>query len=105
MILSSIESSALAQTIAIVCGAVIVGTPVALWRYLRKNVVKPLQSVPAMQEDLKVVKAEVFANHGSSLRDSVNRNEVLTRAVAEVVGIDPDMLVPIQSPPDLGIGT
>ena len=121
---ASILSSAEAQTLAIVAGAIILGTPVAIWRYLHKNVVKPLQAFPQLQEDiaaavvvaadnksqliemrsdLMLVKAEVFTNHGSSLRDSTNRNEVLTRAIAEVVGIDPDSLVPHQSPPDEGV--
>lgn len=92
--IASVLSSAEAQTLAIVAGAVICGTPVVIWRKLRKEVVEPLKSIPEIKHDIAIVKAEVFANHGSSLRDSVNRNEVITRAVAEVVGIDPDSIVP-----------
>lgn len=87
---------------------VLVAIPAALWRWLKKHVAVPLQEVPAIVErqeamqikldkaveQIDLVSEQVHANHGTSLRDSTNRNEVLTRALAEHVGVDPDELVP-----------
>jgi hypothetical protein len=78
------------------------------FRWMRKHVAEPLQAVPGIVErqesmetklnaavsDIGAIKTEVHANHGSSLRDSVNRNEIVTRVIAEHVGVDPDTVVP-----------
>lgn len=101
------------EILAIIIAALIVGISGLSHRYIKHNVVEPLRAVPQIierqeqtataitdiQSDVRAVMAEVYTNHGTSFRDSANRNEVLTRAIAQVVGIDPDTLV-IRTPQD-----
>ena len=104
----TVAHSAESQAIAIVFGALVIGGFTIFVRWLKKHVVTPLQEVPAIVQrqeqmahdltgvltDVAAVVSEVHANHGSSLRDSTNRNEVLTRKLCEHIGVDPDELVP-----------
>lgn len=122
---ATVLGAAESEIIALIVAAAVLGAAGLFHRYIKKNVVVPLRAVPKLvidiatavdvaadngrrlgnlETDVKAVKAEVFTNHGSSLRDSVNRNEVLTRAVAKASGIDADKLVPHQSPVDKGPG-
>ena len=111
----SIVHTAEAQTLSLVAGAAFIASFGLLTRWMHKHIVRPLLVVPtivtrqeamtetlnALTSDVAAVKAEVHANHGSSLRDSTNRNEVLTRALAERVGVDPNALVPPMPSPEV----
>lgn len=67
--------------------AIVVGVPAAIaaLRYAAIRMMKPiteamgnLRSIPAISEDIALVKKEVLPNGGASLRDSVIRNEEMT---------------------------
>lgn len=112
---SSIGSNALSGIIVIGFGAVVGG----FWRWMRKHVAEPLKDVPIIKEDLAdarsdvtivmgqvsdlsqrfgPVEAQFEVNHGHSMRDSANRNEDLTRAVANKVGVDAEQVAPAVAP-------
>ena len=105
MIAESLRSQVESNLLAILLSAIVLGSLAAARRYTNKHVVEPVKAIPQLQADVLALKgdvaaihAEVHVNHGTSLRDSTNRNEVLTRALAERVGVDPDTLVPPMPP-------
>lgn len=93
------------------------GVLFAFFRWLDKHVAGPLQEVPviratqlktsadvtAMRSDISALQEQMVPNHGSSLRDSNDRTEVLIRAVADRVGVDAEAIVNDQNPPDQGV--
>ena len=103
----SISSDAVGQTIAIVAGGIILGFPVAAWRWGNKHVAKPLQKIEPLVEkvdnlDAKVdrmdtrlisVENQFHNNAGHSLRDQNDRNERLNRAMADHMGLDAEEVV------------
>lgn len=89
------------QAIAIVVGGVILSVPVWLWRWMEKHLARPLRDVPVIRKELvalsdrfRPIEEQFQLNHGHSLRDSNDRNEALTRAVAAQVGLDPETIAP-----------
>lgn len=92
------------QTIAIVVGGVILGFPVAAWRWGNKHVAKPLQKIEPLvakvdRIDTRLinVEAQFHNNAGHSMRDQSDRNERLNIAMADKMGIDS---AEVGSPPD-----
>lgn len=98
----------LGQAMAIVIGGVVLGVPVAAWRWGNKHVATPLKQVPIIAARVETVDKKVDTlglrlgpieeqfnvNHGSSLRDSNDRSEKLNRAMADKMGLDPQAIAP-----------
>jgi hypothetical protein len=98
------------QALGIVLATVLLATPLAVWRaskWLKKHIVTPLKTLVEMKQtqdanascvaqltvdvdvltvDVAAVKYEVNPNNGSSLRDSVDRNETVTNSIDTRVG-------------------
>ena len=112
MLIASFLRDTETQVLASLLAAALLGAAVSFHRWLKKHVAEPLTAVPgivALQQEqerqlrdlkleVKAISEQVHANHGTSLRDSANRNEVLTRELAKFVGVDPDSLVPPMPP-------
>ena len=112
-LLHEIEPNLIAGVLCVI----LVAIPAALWRWLKKHVAEPLTEVPviratqlqtsadvkAMRADITALQEQMVPNHGSSLRDSNDRTEVLVRALADRIGVDAEALVNHQNPPDKGV--
>lgn len=68
------------------------GTLLAAHRWTRRHIVSPLQAVPKIEQRMTTLEAEFSPNHGSSMRDSLDRNERMTTALARFVGMPMDEL-------------
>ena len=117
MIASSLLHDVEPNLIAGILCVILVAIPGALYRWLKKHVAEPLTEVPiiratqlktsadvsAMRADITALQEQMVPNHGSSLRDSNDRTEVLVRALAEQAGVDAEAIVNHQNPPDKGV--
>ena len=94
----------------VIAAVAVGGVGYTFFRWMRKHIADPLQEVPViraaqitMRADVLNIQEQLKPNHGTSLRDSNDRTEVLVRAVADRIGVDAQSIVDEQNPPDRGV--